>query len=372
MKQFIFLLGILFSLLLTNCNKSSNQHSNSDITTENIRLVDNSYNDLKSALVDSIHILKLNENEESFFVTISKVMTYNDTIYVFDRFGRDLLISFDRNGNYITKFSQKGGGPEEYARLWDFDVDSNYVYLYDRAAQRMLFYDHVGNFVKSHSTTFRGDAFVALKNNEFLFSLAKENDNKKVCIVDSTLSVKQTLLSYQKEDNDDRITDNLFQKVNGMIYYNKVVNDSVYVFSNQGHILNCYYFNFNDNNVPDEEKYSYDKLTSSGGKDKYTYFYDCPMIIDNIIVGSVFQNGNKGTFLYDIKTNKGGIKEWLPNKMELSDIILPITATTNYLIGWMDFSAYELLSDKEMLSPEFIQHMGDGGRILIFYYLNNN
>ena len=266
MKQFIFLLGILFSLLLTNCNKSSNQHSNSDITTENIRLVDNSYNDLKSALVDSIHILKLNENEESFFVTISKVMTYNDTIYVFDRFGRDLLISFDRNGNYITKFSQKGGGPEEYARLWDFDVDSNYVYLYDRAAQRMLFYDHAGNFVKSHSTTFRGDAFVALKNNEFLFSLAKENDNKKVCIVDSTLSVKQTLLSYQKEDNDDRITDNLFQKVNGMIYYNKVVNDSVYVFSNQGHILNCYYFNFNDNNVPDEEKYSYDKLTSFGFK----------------------------------------------------------------------------------------------------------
>lgn len=78
----------------------------------------------------------MNENEESFFVAISKLLVHNDTLYVFDRFGRDLLVSFDRNGNYITTFSQKGGGPKEYVQLWDFDVDSNYVYLYDRATKK--------------------------------------------------------------------------------------------------------------------------------------------------------------------------------------------------------------------------------------------
>ena len=79
----------------------------------------------------------------------------------------------------------------------------------------------------------------------------------------------------------------------------------------------CYYFNFNNRNVPDDEKHSYDKLVSSKGKEKYVYFNDCPMILNNFIIGSVFQNGNKGTFLYDTEKDKGGIKEWIAHKIEL-------------------------------------------------------
>lgn len=368
MKQSIFLLVFI---LFTCCNNNSQQQLNSDIDMDTIQLNDNYFDEIKTELIDSICILKLNENEESFLAAISKLLIHNDTLYVFDRFGQDLLVSFDRNGNYITTFSQKGGGPQEYVRLWDFDVDSNYVYLYDRATQKMLYYDHSGNFIKSRSSSFRGDAFVVLQNKGFLFSLAKEKENAKVCITDSTLSITKTLLSYRKEELDDRITDNLFQRVKNTIYYNKVVNDSVYVFSNQGNMQKCYYFNFNNRNVPNEAKDSYDKLCSSKGKEKYVYLNDCPLILNNFIIGSVFQNGNKGTFLYDIKKDKGGIKEWRAPKIELSDVILPITITRNCVIGWIDYSVYEALSDKSMFSSELIQHLNDGGHILVFYYLNN-
>ena len=368
MKRSIFLLVVI---LFISCGNNSQQQSNSDIEIDKIQLNDDCFDEIKTELIDSIRILKLNENEKSYFVSISKLIVHNDTLYVFDRFGKDLLVSFDRNGNYITTFSQKGGGPKEYVRLWDFDVDSKYVYLYDRATQKMLYYDHTGNFVKSHSTSFRGDAFVVLQNNEYLFSLAKENKNHKLCMTDSTLTITKTLLSYQEEDIDDRMTDNLFQRVNNTIYYNKVVNDSVYAFSNQGNMQKCYYFNFNNKNVPDDEKHSYDKLVSSKGKEKYVYFNDCPMILNNFIIGSVFQNGNKGTFLYDTEKDKGGIKEWRAHKIELSDIILPITTTQNCVIGWMDYSVYEALSDKSMFSSELTQHLNDGGHVLAFYFLNN-
>ena len=167
MKQSIFL---LIFILFISCDNKSQLQSNSDFDIDKIQLNDNCFDEIKTELIDSIRILKLNENEESFFVAISKLLVHNDTLYVFDRFGRDLLVSFDRNGNYITTFSQKGGGPKEYVQLWDFDVDSNYIYLYDRAAKKMLYYDHSGNFIKSHSSSFRGDAFVVLPNNEFLFS----------------------------------------------------------------------------------------------------------------------------------------------------------------------------------------------------------
>lgn len=369
MKQSIFLLVFI---LFISCNNNSKQQSTSDFDIDKIQLNENCFDEVKTELIDSIRILKLNENEESFFVSISKLLIHNDTLYVFDRFGRDLLVSFDRNGNYITTFSQKGGGPKEYVRLWDFDVDSNYVYLYDRATKKMLYYDHSGNFIKSHSSSFRGDAFVVLQNNEFLFSLAKENRNPKVCITDSTLTITKTLLSYQQEECDDRITDNLFQRVKNSIYYNKVVNDSVYVFSDRGNIQKCYYFNFNNRNVPDDEKYSYDKLSSSKGKEKYAYLNDCPLILNNFMIGSVFQNGNKGTFLYDIRRGKGGIKEWRADKIELSDIILPITVAQNCVVGWIDYSVYEALSDKSMFSSELIQHLNDGGHILVFYHLNDS
>ena len=368
MKQSIFL---LIFILFISCDNKSQLQSNSDFDIDKIQLNDNCFDEIKTELIDSIRILKLNENEESFFVAISKLLVHNDTLYVFDRFGRDLLVSFDRNGNYITTFSQKGGGPKEYVQLWDFDVDSNYVYLYDRATKKMLYYDHSGNFIKSHSSSFRGDAFVVLQNNEFLFSLAKENKSPKVCITDSTLTITKTMLSYQKEELDDRITDNLFQRVKNIIYYNKVVNDSVYAFSNRGNMQKCYYFNFNNRNVPNNEKYSYDKLCSSKGKEKYIYLNDCPLILNNFIIGSVFQNGNKGTFLYDIRKGKGGIKEWRADKIELSDIILPITVAQNCVVGWIDYSVYEALSDKSMFSSELIQNLNDGGHILVFYYLND-
>ena len=119
MKRSIFLLVVI---LFISCGNNSQQQSNSDIEIDKIQLNDDCFDEIKTELIDSIRILKL--NEKSYFVSISKLIVHNDTLYVFDRFGKDLLVSFDRNGNYITTFSQKGGGPKEYVRLWDFDVDS--------------------------------------------------------------------------------------------------------------------------------------------------------------------------------------------------------------------------------------------------------
>ena len=192
-----------------------------------------------------------------------------DTIYVFDRLGQNKLVSFDKAGHFIQQFSRKGNGPEEYALLWDFDVDAQYVYLYDRASMRMLYYTHTGKFIKSQSTLFRAKSFVALANGNFLFSLEKGKDGKEVCLADSSLAIQKTYLSYQKEETDDRITDNLFQKVNDTIYYNKVVNDSVYVFSNQDELLKCMLFDFNGKNVPEEAQQSYAQLMATGGKEEY-------------------------------------------------------------------------------------------------------
>ena len=90
MKQFIFLLVVI---LFISCGNNSQQQSNSDIEIDKIQLNDDCFDEIKTGLIDSIRILKLNENEKSYFVSISKLIVHNDTLYVFDHFGRDLLIN---------------------------------------------------------------------------------------------------------------------------------------------------------------------------------------------------------------------------------------------------------------------------------------
>ena len=373
MKRIIVIIGSVIASLvlgLMGCQEPVKKGNGPDGKTEKIVWKKNEYEALAPSVVDSIRFLKLNEDEEAFLKGIHQIKIYRDTIYVFDRLGQNKLVSFDKAGHFIQQFSRKGNGPEEYALLWDFDVDAQYVYLYDRASMRMLYYTHTGKFIKSQSTLFRAKSFVALANGNFLFSLEKGNDGKEVCLTDSSLAIQKTYLSYQKEETDDRITDNLFQKVNDTIYYNKVVNDSVYVFSNQGELLKCMLFDFNGENVPKEAQQSYAQLVTTGGKEEYTYFYDCPMICHHKIIGSVFHRGKKGVFLYDEEKQQGGIKEWIPQQIGLSDIILPLTSTSNYVVGWMESSIWEVCTDSKDLSPDLIKHLEKGGRILVFYYIH--
>lgn len=258
-----------------------------------------------------------------------------------------------KTGKLIARWGQKGNAPNEFI---DFGSD---FYVQDSLLVFLSSMKKSINYV-SIPAILRGEKEVLVKTEIYPYTADFRPlrivpiGNRKV----ATGLFKHGVLGVLDENNNT-------------IYYNKVVNDSVYVFSDQGGMQKCYYFKFNNRNVPDDEKQSYDKLVSSKGKEEYVYFNDCPMVLNNFIVGSVFQNGNKGTFLYDTEKDKGGIKEWRANKIELSDIILPITTTQNCVIGWMDYSVYEALSDKSVFSSELTQHLNDGGHVLVFYYLNN-
>ncbi len=364
MKRYVYAISLL--LILTGCDLNRKQEMS--LSTQTIAL-DSACQEIMPGVVDSISFVKLEENDDSYFASISKLRMMGDTIIVFDRMGKNTLLGFNIQGDYLHSFGQKGNGPNEYVRLWDFDIDSNYVYLYDRAKKKMLYYDHQGRFIQRKTTAFIGDGFKTINEGRFLFSLAKAGSNMKLCITDSLLRIEQSILSYREDEADDKITDNLFFASGTEIMYNKPVCDSIYTLSQSGELQGCYKISFGNYGVPKEIVGSYEKITEYESKKKYCFMHDCPLVTNNLIVGSIFHQGAKATLIIDLKTNKNYINDWVEG-VKIANIILPVYANARYIVGWMDYEVYNAASDKELLSPDMVKHLKNGGKILIFYHLN--
>lgn len=162
-KNVLFVLGILVICSSTVLEKLSN------VSCDDITL---SLNDsTQISLANNTKFIKLKEPHKTF-AEIDGIQVYNDTIYVFDKVARNILMSFDKKGNHLVTFGEKGNSQKEYSRLWAFDVDKDYVYMYDRGKKRMMYFSHNGKFVKTCNTDFRGDSFKTLSNGKFLFSFA--------------------------------------------------------------------------------------------------------------------------------------------------------------------------------------------------------
>ena len=366
MRKTVLVICLLF--LLSSCSYRQEPHS-SGPSTRDID-VESFGKDIFSAFIDSISFVMLEENEQSYFTSISKIRIINDKIFVFDKIGKNCLLGFNMEGNFLYSFGEKGNSANEYLRLWDFDVDHDYVYLYDRVKNKMFYYDHNGGLVKKRNMEIVGDGFTVISNGNFLFSLEKGENMKKLCVTDSLFKINECLLYYRDDELDDKITEDLFFCSDSIIFYNKPVSDSIYTISYSGKLQGCYKLNYKRSGVPQEISGSYEKIIENDGKKKYIFMYNCPLTSNGYIVGSVFNKGNKATLIIDTKTNKCYINDWVKN-VKISNIILPVYATSQYIVGWMDYEVYNVASDKNLFSPEMVEHLQKGGKILIFYYLKN-
>lgn len=354
-----------------SCGGNASQKTGDLTDIREVKLKSLSKDMMAEDLVDSISFLKLQETEESFFVAINKLIIQDSMIYVFDKFGKNSLVAFDMQGNFATVFGKRGNGENEYVRLWDFDVCDSVVYLYDRTKTRMLCYTPLGRFEKTINTPFRAKSFKLLPNGKILFAMDKEDGQNKVYLTNLEMSIEHSFFSYEEDDLDNFASDNYFRAYGDTVYYNNAVNDSVYMFSKAGELIGCYHFDFDGNNVPEREKSDFDKLSDNEVRLGYIYLNEVPMFIKNYVLGVITNGGEKGFFLYNQASRNGCIKNWEISQLRLKDIILPVYATDEYIVGWMDSSVYEAFANQEDVPLDIVRHMDNGGSVLIFYHLKN-
>lgn len=329
---------------------------------------------LISKFIDSVSYVCLEEKEGFYFSYIYKLKIHGDYIYVLDDLmSRNSLLRFDRSGKFDRSISRRGNGPQEYVNLRDFCVTSSNIYLYDGQKSKVLIYDLDCNFLSEHTLPFNADAMMALDNNKYLFSLMLSNTRDKLVITDSEFNIETVLLSFSEDFMDNKFTNNIFQEVGDRIIYNKPVNDTIYTISRLGELGKTYYVDFKSNKVPTEIADDYQLISDNRETKSYQYFYDTPIIVDSLMVGLIYNSSTKAALSVDVNNNSYTISNFEPNSVDFDKTVLfPLYATDEYIVGYFDIQVYDFLRVKPNLSPDMIEKMKNGDRIICFYHLTKN
>ncbi len=97
-----------------------------------------------SEIVDSIGFIILDSKEGGIIGNIGKVVHNNHRFHLHDEIQEKIFV-FSEDGEYISRISRKGPGPEEYPAITDFSVKGDTIVIFNR--NKLYMYDINGNFL---------------------------------------------------------------------------------------------------------------------------------------------------------------------------------------------------------------------------------
>lgn len=153
-------------LILISCKESRNRNRVSEINIEGISHLESNDSmwivDLDkaksenilyfSSFFKSIRALPLSINKDAIIGKVDKFIVHKELFLVLDSYKAKSLFIFNKDGQFIRKIGQVGGGPAEYHSIVDFTVDkeNDIVYILDEKSQRISWFSiTTGNYINS-------------------------------------------------------------------------------------------------------------------------------------------------------------------------------------------------------------------------------
>ncbi|MDR1783172.1 MAG: 6-bladed beta-propeller [Dysgonamonadaceae bacterium] len=125
---------LLLLLVLLSCSRNRNTIEN--VKEINVGLNRNSIK--ASDFIEKFEVIKLETNDSCLIGQISKIQYIDDKIYLLDN---NSVFVFNKDGRFDKKLSKRGGGPEEYIQIMDFEVRDGFLYVLDFSKQSILKYN---------------------------------------------------------------------------------------------------------------------------------------------------------------------------------------------------------------------------------------
>lgn len=338
-----------------------------------------------SKLVRDVSYLELETSDSSFLYLPRNIKMTDSLIYISDI--EEQLKCFDMNGKFIRDSYTKGNGPQEIVRLYDFDVDRDYLYLLDGSRSTILRYTHNGEFVDKQNLPLKATRFKHLSTGGYIFELAPFglNEGKEYSLIAITDSKFNILNKYFKQDIDkvSPITRTpYFENRDNSTFFAPINNRSIYQL--QGDSLSMkYYLDFN---TPYYEP-SREINGIQEAKEKQIYYtYDNPLHSNNYLLQAFATSvDTKGLLVINQSNNKTMFIKEIENDMD-NMISFDFRSTKFYdtkkdlFVGFSD--SYDVHSDTEEDVNKAKSHLSDSissilirkekeeiNPILIFYRL---
>jgi hypothetical protein len=273
------------------------------------------------------------------------------------------LIAFDRNGKGIGAVGRLGQGVGEYLRITDFDVDKDgNIFLLDATGSenRLFKFDSELNYVWTKYIPLEVDCLLCLNNGNFLLGIPswEERRNVKVAVVNPDLSILETYLKYDEyKDDNFMISFPTFFKSNNSIFYNRSIDNHIYIFDSDGKLQRTVYIDFGSQNVSLPIRKDIERNLDEFKN--YTCIQHLGVVTDRYILGTVWEKHDERMFIID--RNSGIL--YKGEKVQDFERSRLLDFYDNTIVSYIDLQTYEDI-DSTDLPKDLKQHVKEDNIVL--------
>lgn len=376
MRNILIFITIL--LISTNCSehKSSRTvlHHNTpkDYSAVDIDMSSDFYDSIMSNVAPPTFIV-LKESDNTLYSEIDKIVTDDDYYYILDSYAAKTVVSFTKDGMAHTKYGNIGQGPGEYAKPWDIDVDSEYLYVLDSNMKKILQFKKDGTLVKEQSIPFRAFGFKRLQNGGYVFNLLTDGkeETPRLCRTDSTISNPEYYLPAPKGYVGGFLTTDVLKSDKDIISFYTAPGDTLYYLDKDGVPEGGLVFNFGKMAVPEIAKVDYLAAREKGLLENTVRFTCNPIPLKgNLMAGTLTDDDDQYIVLFNSKDNKCGVRKCNPEK-SVFEILEPATANKNGdLICYTTLEFLRKAKDFDSLPKTIREELNDNYHVLAIYSLS--
>nr|WP_321353850.1 6-bladed beta-propeller [uncultured Draconibacterium sp.] len=265
-----YLLTVIFLILIISCNSNKKDTTKKETVpiVEVGKALDNLSSSTKSftEFIDSIKYIPLETLPECNIEEIQKIVCYKGDFYTWDY---NSILKFDANGKFIQEIGQTGRGPKEYARVREFTIRDDTLYINE--GRKIVAYSTIdGSFVSTQP--FPDRWFVERLNNQFVTINA---DNGFIEFINENGSITDSV-NYEHFSQDE-ISQNMmiypiydaFFGTSQSLKISTSHNDTLFEINSRNQLIPRYILNPGDYKLPDKERLEYsgdiekfDKITT--------------------------------------------------------------------------------------------------------------
>lgn len=301
-------------------------------------------------------VIALETTSDSYIGKIDKILLLNKRLYILDKLISRSIYAFDISGSYIFKIHNIGRGPEEFIKIYDFDIHLNNLYLLVGYPYRIIQYSIDGNYIKEIPVGFFATNINVINANSFLVYTCNQQNQTSQGSVDHTNIILDSLGKIQSKMLRTGVSNHGitscylpeyfgYAKSRNIILFSPPFSDTVY--SYHKNILHPEYFmDFQKQKIPENfsiKNYDPADLFERILKSKYCHSISRIIDTDRILLFEFILNQIPAFCIYEKKSGKT-----IVTKIFEDDIlhIYPeiISSAGNLLIGVKD-------------SPDFLNQM---------------
>ena len=174
----------------------------------------------------------LSTDDESLIGEITKIVHHENYIYVTDRFA---LYRFTEDGLFSGKIDKRGGGPDEYVAISDFEIEStDKVWILCRSSQTLNQYSWSGALNKKIKFNFWAAKMHLISSGKMCLYIGNERDENnqhQVKVIDlNTENVLNNFLEIDGKKAKYLHVNSLFhfcKKEDGLCYFYNIFDDYI-------------------------------------------------------------------------------------------------------------------------------------------------